>query len=131
VRLAKFFLVCGASIALVGTGCEFHPDPTENIFYVKVLNDTSHTVILSICATGDGLCTKAYDSGRLKPGGSWPSVQTSVGALDPVLVRNLAGKRLGCVPIFFDYNATGSVVRVSELVPCAKGYSIRSKPGTS
>jgi hypothetical protein len=86
-------------------------------------------LILSICGTGDDVCAKPHESGRVKTGGSWPSVETSVGAVNPVLIRTVSGKRLGCLPLFFDYNADGAVVRVSELVPCSKHYTAQSKPG--
>ena len=128
-RLGTLYLICASGVVLLGaSACAFHPDPTENNFYVKVVNDTSRTVILGTCGTGDNLCTKVYETGRVKPGGSWPTVQTSVGLSNPVLVRNLTGKRRGCLPLLFDYNATDTIVRVSEAVPCVKAYSTRSKP---
>jgi hypothetical protein len=124
IALAAF-----AAAVLALAGCTFHPDPTEATFYVKVVNDTSRTVILSICGTDDDLCAKVYETGRVKAGGSWPSVETSVGSVNPVLVRTVSGKRLGCLPLFFDYNADGIAVRVSEIVPCTKHYTARSQPG--
>jgi hypothetical protein len=114
-----------ASTALAG--CGFNPDSTEANFYLKVLNDTSHAVVLSICGTGDGLCKKTYERGTLKPGHAWPSVQASVGLVDPVLVRDVAGRRLGCLPLFFGYNADGETVRVSAKVPCRPTYPERMK----
>src|SRR5256885_10345607 len=94
-RLATFLLVCGASIVLAGTGCEFHPDPTEQTFYVKIVNDTPRSVVLSYCGTDHNLCDgKVFDSGTLKPGANFPSAQTSVGASDPWLVQTPSGRRL-------------------------------------
>ena len=115
---------------LIVGGCSFD-DPTELTFYVKIVNDTSRTVILSNCATGDTLCNgKLYDPEPLKPGGVFPTVQTTVGAPDVELVQSPSGKRLGCLPLIFDYRASGALVRVSEFVPCQKRYPTRSKhPG--
>jgi len=121
-------VVAIAAAALVVGGCAFRADPTEDNFYVRIRNDTSSTVILGECGTGDDLCTKLYATGRVRPGGSWPSVQTSVGLTNPVLVRNSVGQRLGCLPLLFDYNADGTAVRVSEAMRCAKGYSARPNP---
>ena len=127
VRSTALATLAAATLGIAG--CTFHPDPTEATFYVKVVNDTSRTVILSTCGTGANLCAKAYETGRVKPGRNWPTVQTSVGSSNPVLVRSIRGKRLGCLPLFFNYNASGAVVGVSELVPCAKDYAARSKTG--
>ena len=69
---------------------------------------------------------KTYDTGVLKPGESFPTVQTSVGLANPELVRSRAGQRLGCLPLLYDYNASGAVVWVSELVPCRKRYTAQS-----
>jgi hypothetical protein len=121
-------LAAGLAIVVVAmAGCTFHPDPTEAIFYVRVLNDTSRTVVLSNCATGDALCRKPYDTGRLAPGKAWPSVETAVGLVNPVLVRDLRGRRMGCLPLVFDYNASGLTVRVSEKVQCRRSYPERKQ----
>jgi hypothetical protein len=131
-RLRAQLALAGGALTL-GTGllsgCAFHPDPTENNFYVRVLNDTSMAVILSTCGTGDPLCTKTYETGKLAPGKAWPSVQTSVDLVNPVLIRDLAGHRLGCLPLLFDYNASGLTVRVSEMTRCRRSYPERKKPG--
>jgi hypothetical protein len=105
-------------LALAAAGCAFHPDPTEDNFYVKIVNDTPRTVTLATCGTGDYTCTKTYQTGALAPGKAWPSVQTSVGSANPVLVSTTAGRRLGCLPLLFDHNADGAVVRVSTAAPC-------------
>ena len=52
-------------------------------------------------------------------------MQTSVGALNVVLISSTRGERLGCVPLYFDYNASGETVNVSEMVPCQKTYPVR------
>ena len=116
--------------ALVVGGCSFD-DPTESTFYVKIVNDTSRTVILSNCATGDTLCNgKLYDPEPLKPGGVLPTVQTAVGTPNVELVQSTSGLRLGCLPLVVDYRASGALVRVSEVVPCQKRYTARSKHPT-
>ena len=114
---------------LIAAGCG-SIDPTENNFYVRVLNDTPRRVVLSFCGTENNLCNngKTYDTGTLKPGQAFPTVQTSIGLANPYLVRTRAGQRLGCLPLLFDYNADGATVRVSELVPCQLSYRARSKP---
>jgi hypothetical protein len=119
-------LTCAFGIA----GCSASSiDPSESTFYVKIANDTSRTVVLSFCGTDQDLCDgKTYDTGVLKPGASLPTVQTSVGLSNPELVRSRAGQRLGCLPLLFDYNASGAVVWVSQLVPCRKRYAAQAAP---
>ena len=111
-------------------GCGFHPDPTEHNFYVRVVNDTARPVVLSTCGTGDTMCSKTFQTGRVEPGKAWPSVQASVGAVDVVLVRNARGAGLGCLPLHFGYNADGMTVRVSEVVPCSHSYPERRSRST-
>jgi hypothetical protein len=119
-----------AEAALTLTACTFQPDPTEDNFYVKIVNDTTDIVVLRSCGTGHNLCDgKFYGAFVLKPDGVLPTVQTAVGASDPWLVRTPSGRRFGCLPLSFSYNASGAVVGVSEAVPCAKSYAARSKPG--
>ncbi len=114
--------------ALVVGGCQFHPDPTEANFDVKVVNDTARTVVLTSCGTGDNLCKKKYGASTVKPGVTLPTVQTSVRNSNPLLVTTTGGTRLGCLPLYFDYNADGTVVHVSDVVPCAKHYTVLSEP---
>ena len=114
--MLRAFLV--ASLALTVAGCAFNPDPTEANFYVKIVNDTPLAVRLATCGTDDYTCTRTYETGKVLPGGSWPSVQTSVGLANPVLVTTLSGRRSGCLPLLFDRNASGTVVRVSSAAPC-------------
>jgi hypothetical protein len=101
-------------------GCAFQPDPTEANFYVKIVNDTPHAVTLATCGTGDFACAKIYETGDVAPGGAWASVQTAVGSANPVLVRSSSGRRLGCLPLLFDHNADGAVVKVSSAAPCRR-----------
>jgi hypothetical protein len=109
-------------------GCDFNPDPTEATFYVRVTNDTSRPVVVSDCATGDGACNgHHYDPVRVTPGSSLSDVQTSIGAVDVELISSMSGKRLGCLPLYFDYNASGKTVNVSEMVPCRTTYPVRAK----
>ena len=123
-------LAVGAVVVVALAGCSFNPDPTESSFYVKVVNDTSRTVVLSTCGTADFGCTKAFETGKVAPGESWPTVQTTVGQIDPVLVEDVGGRRLGCLPLYFSYNATGATVRVSTAVPCRlSAYRERAKAG--
>jgi hypothetical protein len=111
------------------TGCALQPDPTQNNFDVKIVNDSPRAVVLRYCGTGHNLCDGVfYDSGTLKPGQAWSDVATSVGESDPWLVQSLSGERLGCLPVAFDYNASGAVVRVSDIVPCRSKYIAKSTP---
>jgi hypothetical protein len=98
-------------------------DPTENNFYMSILNDTHNTVVVSYCGTDNNLCHgKFYDTETLRPGQSI-GPQTAVDDTNPWLVRSRTGKRLGCLPLLFGHNASGTIVRVSTLVPCQKHYS--------
>jgi hypothetical protein len=110
-------LLLSLALALLA-GCAFHPDPTEANFYVRIVNDTPRMVVLATCGTGDRSCSKTYETGRVRPGGSWGSVQTSVGQANPVLVTTISGRRLGCLALLFLQNADGAVVRVSDAFPC-------------
>jgi hypothetical protein len=115
-----------ALIALGASGCTFDPDPTEDSFDVHVTNDTDKAVILSTCGTGNGLCLgKTYQTGKVAPGDGWRSAPTSVGQLNPILVQSVAGRRMGCLPLYYSYNAQGTTVRVSEMVRCQEEYPIR------
>ena len=112
-----------AAVALVG--CGFY-DPTEATFYVRVTNDTSQPVVVSACATGDGACNgHLFEPERLNPGGSLPTVQGSVGALDVELISSTTGKRLGCLPLYFNHEPSGVTVHVSEMIPYQKTYPVR------
>jgi hypothetical protein len=118
-----------AAVALGASGCAFNPDPTEDNFDVRVTNDTLQAVILSTCGTGNGLCRgKTYQTGEVAPGDGWSNAPTSVGQINPILVRSAAGRRLGCLPLYYSYNAHGTTVRVSDMVPCRKDYAIQSPP---
>lgn len=127
----RFAIGSAACVFAVGAlaGCGFQPDPTENNFYVRVVNDTARLVVLSTCGTSDTMCSQTFETGRVLPGKAWPSVQTSIGAVNVVLVRNPRGARLGCLPLYFGYNADGTTVRVSDMVPCSHSYLERTKPG--
>jgi hypothetical protein len=123
--------LCATFAALLAlpalAGCGFH-DPTEAIFYVRVKNDTSRLVVVSDCATRDGACSgRVFEPDQLKPGNSLPTVQASVGAVDVELITSTSGRRLGCLPLYFDYNASGKTVNVSEMVPCRRTYPVRAK----
>jgi hypothetical protein len=118
-----------ALIVLGACGCAFNPDPTEDNFDVRVTNDTHQTVILSTCGTGDVLCLgKTSQTGEVAPGDGWSNAPTSVGQINPILVRSAAGRRLGCLPLYYSYNARGTTVRVSEMVRCRKQYPIQDPP---
>jgi len=108
------------------SGCAFNPDPTEATFYVRVTNDTPQAVVVIECGTGDGACNgRRYGPVRLNPGETLFDVQSSVGALNAELITSPRGKRLGCLPVYFDYEPVGVTVNVSEMVPCQKTYPVR------
>jgi hypothetical protein len=116
-----------ASVIGMCAGCGFY-DPTELNFYVNVLNDTSRPVVVVDCGTRDGLCHgKGFSPVEVKPGETEPDVQTSVGGLNVELIKTPTGKRLGCVPLYYNYNASGATVRVSSLVRCRSTYPIVRK----
>ena len=100
-----------------------------DVFHVRLKNDTSRPVVLGRCETGDDLCLgKVSETGVIKVGETFPTVETSVGESRPWLVKSLSGRRLGCVPIYFNYPADNALVRVSEMVPCATKYPGRVGP---
>jgi hypothetical protein len=124
-RLAVAGPLTGVVLALAGC---YPVDPTERSFNVPLLNDSGRTLVVSGCEHAD--CTgKTFDTGILKSGHEWPDVFGSVGEAHPLLVRSRTGQRLGCIPMFFDYNPRGTTFTVSELmVPCGSHYEARHKP---
>lgn len=124
-RRLLFGLAAIAAVFAVGAVIQ---DPGESIFYVGIVNDTSRTVVLSSCGENNRCNGRTWDTSVMKPGKVWSTAQTSVGAASPWLVRSRAGQRLGCLPLLFDYNASGAVVRVSQLVRCRAAYRATPKP---
>ena len=115
------------TLLLAVSACVPIADPTEETFYVRLTNDTTHPVRLTPCGTDNNLCEgKLGTTSTLQPGDTYPTVQTAVGSSDPWLVQSPTGRRLGCISIYFNYHADNMLVRVSELVPCQKHYSARS-----
>lgn len=110
-------------------GCTFHPDPTELNFYVTVRNDLGRTIRVSYCATGDAPCRgKLYGTLVVRQGAKYGPTQTSVGTLNSLAIDAPNGQRLGCIPLYFDYNADGSVLAASTMVACARDYPIKHQP---
>ena len=115
------------TLLLAVSACIPITDPTEDTFYVRLTNDTSYPVRLTFCGTDNNLCEgRLGTTSTLKPGDTYPTVQTGVGSSNPWLVQSMSGKRLGCISIYFNYHADNTLVRVSELVPCLTHYSARS-----
>jgi hypothetical protein len=124
--------LAGVAFAALAAACSVSSlDPTEGTFYVKLLNDTNQTVIASDCSSGDGLCVRHhYYPAALKRGQEFSDLETYVNQLNVELITTRSGRRLGCIPLYFDYRAAGYVLRVSDAVPCSKTYPARHKPKT-
>jgi hypothetical protein len=114
-------------VPFVVAACRFD-DPTELNFYVSVVNDTPRSVVLADCATGDAFCRgRLFEPYRLQPGKTLKDVQTSVGALNVELVTSINGRRIGCLPLYFSYNASGTILHVSQTTRCRGHYAIRHR----
>lgn len=107
-------VVLGIALAIVG-GCG--SDDAE----VKIVNDLNRTVRMVQCA--DNLCIdKPHSTGTLAPGDSFLANTSSSGVPNPWLVRELGGKRLGCLPLVMPEPTKGLVAKVSQRVPCQRAY---------
>lgn len=103
--------------ALVGVAAGCTTDPTENNFYVRILNDTGRSVLIEDC--GGHHCTRRTDPRRLRPGASTgPFYFASVGVANPVAVVAMGGRTLGCLPLLFHRVVPGLRVRVSTAQTC-------------
>jgi hypothetical protein len=126
-------VVSVATFAFVASGCGSlnSLDPTEGTFYVKLLNDTSRTVVASDCTQDDGTCSgRKYHPGLMKPGQILTDLETYVDGLNVELITSTSGRRLGCVPVYFAYKANGTLLRVSSMVKCRKTYPMRRAPSS-
>jgi len=105
---AVFFTAAGLA------GCT--TDPTENNFYVRVVNNTHANVTLYDCS-GDH-CKKQSHPERLRPGATSGPVFASVGDSNPIAVVTTGGRLLGCLPLDFKSVAPGRRVPVSTASSC-------------
>jgi hypothetical protein len=117
-RRARQGLLLGALLAtLIGVvaGCTI--DPTENNFYVRIVNDTGRPVLIEDC--GGNHCEKRSNPRRLRPGATTgPFNFASVGVANPVAVVAIGGRVLGCLPLLFHRVVPGERVRVSTAQSC-------------
>ncbi|HEX4519006.1 MAG TPA: hypothetical protein VH063_05435 [Gaiellaceae bacterium] len=139
MRVSVGLGVCMAIIGLTGCGYQLG---TPDVGTARILNDTSHSVLLWQCGAND--CRKPrsfpqrylddtfYDKFELAPGEeSGPLNIADDGVPNPYLVLrpNPAGmedqpvdpdkQRIGCLPFVMPhYVKEGLVARVSERVPC-------------
>lgn len=115
----RFFAI--ASLALLVLVSCF--DPTEQTISVRIQNDTSKPVAVRRCAGGtDQLalrCTSFLESETLKPGDGDSFNTSDEGVPNPFLVQDMAGNRLGCLPLVFHHKSDeGSTVLASTATPC-------------
>jgi hypothetical protein len=111
-------LLLGALLAtLIGVAAGCTTDPTENNFYVRIVNDTTRTVLLEDC--GGHHCEKRSNPRRLKPGATTgPFNFASVGVANPIAVVAIDGRVLGCLPLLFHRIESGRRVHVSTAQSC-------------
>jgi hypothetical protein len=109
-------LLCGLSLQGCGLGAEDVP------FNVRVINDTSHTVV-------DQTDEDASDSTTLKAGQSFLDSEFTNEGVRPDRITSLSGATLGCLPFQFTNTPPATlVVKISQMVPCrhwAVGSNIR------
>lgn len=107
-----------AEALLVGAflvGCGSEPGSIE------IFNDLGRPVELLQC--DNNLCVgKFHLTGRMAPGGSFPANVSTSGVPNPWLVRELDGRRVGCLPLVMPTPTEGLVAKVSQFVPCRKTY---------
>jgi hypothetical protein len=105
----------GLVLAAAGSGC----GSTEGSIEIK--NDLRRPVEVLQCA--NNLCVDDFHTtGKLDAGDSFPANVSTSGVPNPWLVRELTGKRLGCLPLVMPEPTEGIVARVSQVVPCRKSY---------
>lgn len=89
--------------------------------FIEIVNDLERPVEVSQC--NDNLCNGGFHfSDTLPPGASFEASVSTSGVPNPWLVRELDGKRLGCLPLVMPEPTEGLVARVSKFVPCEESY---------
>jgi hypothetical protein len=89
--------------------------------WIEIENDLGRPVELRQC--DNNLCVGDFHTtGKLDAGDSFPASVSSSGVPNPWLVRELTGKRLGCLPLVMPKPTEGIVAKVSQVVPCQKSY---------
>ena len=120
IRVRSLVLVGLTAATLNISGCTFEPDPTALNVHVTIRNDLRVPVHLYNCKNWDVECRVITDdAGVLQPAKSLSGVFTQLGVPNPVLIRSLGGKRIGCLPL--RYSSSGdlpAVVLVSNAASC-------------
>jgi hypothetical protein len=113
-RRVRAGLLAVLSVAIV-SACGSEPGSIE------IRNDLGRTVEVLQC--DNNLCIGEFHiTGRLEPDNSFPANVSTSGVPSPWLVRELNGKRLGCLPLVMPEPTKGLVARVSQVVPCKESY---------
>jgi hypothetical protein len=90
----------------------------DDLFFVSVQNDTSHTVVLGECS---GDCGSFDYTWVLKPHQSASTGQDPDGVFRPMEVLSRSKAVLGCMPFQFSKTPpSGTVVQISQMVPCGR-----------
>lgn len=108
---AKGLLVASLGMGLL-TACGLVADPSEQVFTIRLLNDSDRTVTLSLCDTS---CEPpgALRPVTLPPGAATPENESSEQAPnDYVVIDSLTGTRR-CFELSFNRKQPGLVVRLS------------------
>ena len=110
--------VKGLVVATLGmcllAACGVVADPSEQVFTIRVLNDSARTVTLSLCDTS---CepSGALRPVTLTPGASTPENESSEQAPNEyVMIDSLTGTRR-CFELSFDRKQPGLIVRLSAV----------------
>jgi hypothetical protein len=113
IAVIVVWLLGAGFIAVTGISLGANDD---DLFFLKVHNDTSRTVTLGPCVSG---CESMSDYVVLIPGQTGSTYQNQDGQSAPWEVTSRSLGVIGCMPFQFRTEApSGSVVQVSQMVPC-------------
>jgi hypothetical protein len=92
-------------------------DPTEQSFGLTLHNDTPGTVVVKQC---DAKCDSLHESDLLSPAASVRVNTSSENVTNWWAVDDVAGSRLGCLPLRYEHKIEGLVINVSERTACPR-----------
>jgi hypothetical protein len=90
-------------------------DPTEQVFTVRLQNDSGQPVLVGLC--DNTLCSRVSEVEKLEPGHDIPLAASDEGVFDEYRV-DAKGHTLGCVPLLFYNRDLTQLNLMSSIRPC-------------
>jgi hypothetical protein len=124
VRAVAKSLVCAVLI----TGCGVDVGANDDLFYLRLVNNTSSAVIVGFCNNAE--CQPGRDAETINQGDALSIGQDPDGVSRPMAVLSSSRAVLGCLPFQFSKAAPhGTVVTISQMVPCGLDAGARVAAG--